>query len=87
MINKKWKNSITNSRAYRSFKSIASDHKIVIAHLKLSLRSNKSKTTKQPIYDCKKLKEYETKTKFISEVLTKFEILNDESSDMSMNTK
>ena len=59
MINRKWKNSSKNCRAYGSFESIASDHRIVSAHLKLSLISNKKKTTKTPIYDWTTLKNHD----------------------------
>ena len=41
IINKKWKNSVKNCRAYNSFNSIASDHRIITADIKLSLRANK----------------------------------------------
>ena len=43
IINKKWKNSVQNCRAYNSFNSIASDHRIITADIKLSLRANKRK--------------------------------------------
>ena len=71
MINRKWKNRSKNSRAYGSFESIASDHRIVSAHLKLSLRSNKKKTNKTPIYDLTTLKNHNIQKKFICEVLKK----------------
>ena len=86
MINRKWKNSSKNCRAYESFESIASDHRIVSAHLKLSLRSNKKKTVKTPIYDWTTLKNPDIQKKFICEVLKKFENLNDETSNISTNT-
>ena len=41
LINKKWKNSFKNVEAYSSFASTGSDHKIVIARLKLSRGSVK----------------------------------------------
>ena len=42
LINKKWKNSVKNVEAYSSFASTGSDHRIVIARLKLSLRKCKT---------------------------------------------
>ena len=51
IINKKWKNSAKNCRAYNSFASIASDHRIVSAQIKLSLRANKKKTSKNKPYE------------------------------------
>ena len=50
-INKKWKNSIINCRAYNSFISIASDHRILSTKIKLSLKANKKKCSKNKPYD------------------------------------
>ena len=86
MINRKWKNSSKNCRAYGSFEIIASDHRIVSARLKLSLRSNKKKTIKTTIYEWTTLKNPDIQKKFICEVLKKFENLNDETSNISTNT-
>ena len=44
LFRKKWKNSVHDSRSYSSFSSVCSDHRIVSAKTKLSLRA--SKTTK-----------------------------------------
>ena len=38
LINKKWKNSVKNIKANSTFASIGSDHRVVTARLKLSLR-------------------------------------------------
>ena len=46
IINKKWKNSVKNCRAYNSFNSISSDHRIISADIKLSLRANTKKNSK-----------------------------------------
>ena len=40
-----------NCRAYNSFNSIASDHRIITADIKLSLRANKMKARKCKPYD------------------------------------
>ena len=39
-INKKWKNSAVNCEAYSSFVGVSSDHRIVTAKIRLSLRKN-----------------------------------------------
>ena len=39
-INRKWKNSAMNCEAYSSFEGVSSDHQIVTAKLRLSLRKN-----------------------------------------------
>ena len=38
LINKKWKNSAMNCKAYSSFEGVSSDHRIVTAKIRLSLR-------------------------------------------------
>ena len=45
IINQKWKNSVKNCGAYNSFVSVASDHRIVTAKIRLSLRANKENVT------------------------------------------
>ena len=41
MFRKKWKNSVKDSRSYSSFGTVGSDHRIVSAHVRLSLRKSK----------------------------------------------
>ncbi|XP_029657803.1 craniofacial development protein 2-like, partial [Octopus sinensis] len=48
IFRKKWRNSVKDSRSYSSFSSVGSDHRIVSATVKLSLRSSK-KTKPHPI--------------------------------------
>ena len=50
IINSKWKNNANNSRAYNSFISLASNHCIVSANIKLSLRKNIKKISKTKLY-------------------------------------
>ena len=38
LIRRKWKNSVKNCEAYNTFSSVGSDHRILTATLKLSLR-------------------------------------------------
>ena len=53
--NRKWKNSAQNCISYNTFVNVESDHRIVTAHMKLSLRSNKKKNSKNKPYDWKTL--------------------------------
>ena len=46
LIRRKWKNSLHNCEAYSSFSSVGSDHRILTAKLKLSLRKNSTKAKK-----------------------------------------
>ena len=56
IINKKWKNSAIDCRAYNTFEGVKSDHRIVVAKLRLSLRANTSKSSRQTPYDWSTLK-------------------------------
>ena len=44
LINKKWENSAMNCKAYSSFEGVSSDHRIVTAKIRLSLRKNATRT-------------------------------------------
>ena len=50
-INKKWKNSAVNCEAYSSFEGVSSDHLIVTAKIRLSLRKNTTRTTTTVHYE------------------------------------
>ena len=43
-INRKWKNSVMNCGAYSTFEGVSSDHRIVTAKIRLSLRKNATQT-------------------------------------------
>ena len=47
LINKKWKNSVHDCEAYNSFSSMGSDHRLVTAKIRLSLRTSKSPALKK----------------------------------------
>ena len=51
LINKEWKNSVMNFEAYSSFKGVSSDHWIVTAKIRLSLRKNATWTATTKHYD------------------------------------
>ena len=51
LINKKWKNSAMKCKAYSSFEGVSSDHRIVSAKIRLSLRRNAKRTTTTKHYD------------------------------------
>ena len=52
---KKWRNSVKNSEAYGCFHSIGSDHRVVVARVKLSLRMSKTEK-RAPVLDWSKFK-------------------------------
>ena len=51
LINKKWKNSALNCEAYSSFEGVSTDHRIVTAKIRLSLRKNAKQTATTKQYD------------------------------------
>ena len=51
LINKKWKNSAMNCEAYSSFEGVSSDHRIVTAKIRLSLRRNATRIATTKHYD------------------------------------
>jgi hypothetical protein len=42
LVRKKWRNSVLNTEAYNSMDSVGSDHRLVSAKVRLSLRANKA---------------------------------------------
>ena len=80
LFRKKWRNSIKDSRSYSSFSSIGSDHRIVSATIKLSLRSSKrSKPHPMKTIDWRKVAQDKILShQFAVEVKNRFELLHDE---------
>ena len=83
-MNGKWKNSALNCEAFNTFYTVGSDHRIVTAKVRLSLRQNKPSTTKKSQYDWSRLlsddhiKElYSTEVKNQFEALQNLEVAND----------
>ena len=79
-MNSKWKNSVLNSEAYSSFASVGSDHRIVTAKVRLSLRVTKAPTPEKR-YDWRQLRYNQAvRDKFSIELRNRFNELHDESS-------
>ena len=79
IFRKKWRNSVKDSRAYSSFSSVGSDHRIVSATVKLSLRCSKqAKPHPMKTIDWKDVSSNPAMSKqFSLEVFNKFEALCD----------
>ena len=73
LINRKWKNSVKNSEAYSSFSSMGSDHRVVTAKLKLSLRI--CKTPPRVTWDWTSLQNEATSELYTVEVKNRFSVL------------
>ena len=78
IFRKKWRNSVKDSRAFSSFSSVGSDHRIVSSVVKLSLRSTKkAKPHPMKTIDWKEVSSNSKMSKqFTLEVYNKFESLS-----------
>ena len=78
LIGKKWVNSLRNCRAYNTA-SLESDHRMVSASVRLSLRSSVAKQPRRPRIDWKRLLEAGVSEKFELELRNRYETLDDHS--------
>ena len=76
-INNKWKNSAMNCEAYSSFEGVSSDHWIVTAKLRLSLRKNAIRTATTKHYDWALLDNRDIRDKYVLELRNRFETLQE----------
>ena len=65
LINNKWKNSAMNCEAYFSFEGVSTDHRIVTAKIRLSLRKNATRTETTKHYDCALLNNRDIRDKYV----------------------
>ena len=75
-INKKWKNSAMNCKAYSSFKGVSFDHQIVMAKIQLSLQKNATRTATTKNYDWA-LRNGDIRDKYVLELRNRFETLQE----------
>ena len=81
LINNKWKNCLKNCQAYSSFVSVGSDHCILSAKLRLSLRS-KTATPRKENYEWNVLKsDQELQNRYSIQLHNRFSILQNELTD------
>ena len=76
-INKKWKNIAMNCEAYSSFEGVSSDHRIVTAKLRLSLRKNATRTATIKHYDWALLNNRYIRDKYSLELRNRCETLQE----------
>ena len=72
LINKKWKNNTMNCEAYSSFEGVSSDHRIVSAKIRLSLRKNATRTATTKHCDWVLLNR-DIRDKYVLELRNRFE--------------
>ena len=86
LINRKLRNSAKNCRAFNSFVSVSSDHCIVSAQIRLTLRANKKKSNSITCYDWSVLKnDADVAASFVITVNNRFAILQDSTQTISAN--
>ena len=85
-INKKWKNSAINCEAYSSFKGV-SDHRIVTAKIRRSLRKNATRTATTKHYDWALLNNRDIRDKYVLELRNNFETLQEKTEKVIPNDK
>ena len=81
-INRKWKNSAMNCGAYSTFEGVSSDHRIVTAKIRLSLRKNAKRTVTTRRYDWALLN---NRDKYALELRNRFETLQEKTEKVTPN--
>ena len=84
-INRKWKNSAMNCETYSSFEGVSSDHRIVTAKIRLSLRKNATRTATTKHYDWALLNNRDIRDKYALELRNRFETLQEKTEKVTPN--
>ena len=84
-MNKKWINSTLNCKAYSSFESVSSDHRIVTAKISLSLHWNTTQTIKTTHYDWSLLNNTDISDKYTITLRNNFNALQEISETLTPN--
>ena len=85
LINKKWKNSAMNCEAYSSFEGVSSDHRIVMAKIRLSLLRNAKRTATTKHFDWALLNNRDIRDKYVLELRNRFEKLQEKTEKRTPN--
>ena len=85
LINKKWKNSAMNCEAYSSFEGVSTDHRIVTAKIRLSLRKNAKRSATTKHYDWALLNNKDIRDKYVLELRNRFETLQERTEKSTPN--
>ena len=85
LINKKWKNSAMNCEAYSTFEGVSTDHRIVTAKIRLSLRKNAKRTATTKHYDWALLNNKDIRDQYVLELRNRFETLQERTEKSTPN--
>ena len=80
-----WKNSALNCEAYSSFEGVSTDHRIVTAKIRLSLRKNAKRTATTKHYDWALLNNKDVRDKYVLELRNRFETLQEKTEKSTPN--
>ena len=84
-ISMKWNNSALNCEAYSPFEGVSSDHRIVTAEIRLSLRKNATRTTTTVHYDWSLLNNTDISDKYALTLRKKFDALQEKTETHTPN--
>ena len=84
-INKKWRNSAMNCEAYTFFEGASSDHRIVMAKIRLSLRKSATRTATTKHYDWVLFNNRDIRDKYVLELRNRFETLQEKTEKSNPN--
>ena len=84
-INKKWNNSALNCEKYFSFEGVSSDHRLVMAKIRLSLRRNATQTATTLHYDWSLLNNRDIRNKYTITLRNKFDAQQEKSETHTLN--
>ena len=87
LMNKKWKNSAMNCEEYSPFEGVSTDHRIVTAKIRLSLRKNAKRTATTKHYDWALLNNRAIRDKYVLELRHRFETLQEKTEKSTPNDK
>ena len=82
LVRRKWRNSVKNSEAYNTFCTVRSDHRLVSAKIKLSLRT--AKQVRKVLYDWQKFSSSpEIQEQYAISVKNRFQLLAEDENGVS----
>ena len=76
-----------NCEAYSSFEGVSTDHRIVTAKIRLSLRKNAKRTATTKHYDRALLNNKDIRDKYVLELRNRFETLQERTKKSTPNDK
>ena len=85
LLNKKWKNSAMNCEAHSSFEGVSTDHRIVTAKIRFSLRKNAKRTAITKHYVWALLNNRDIRDKYVLELRNRFETLQEKTEKSTPN--